>query len=147
MKMAAAAAAGHRRRIAPYHLVDLCQQYSVKFVLEVLGGVGAIWGSTEAVGLRTSSTAWFFRPLSLAVGAVFLMRWLVQLRRAVRLLTRGDMVPQSFSENDLALTEELDELHEDDDYVYGTGTNRKDDSEFTTELDYDYGTSSDTDSR
>ena len=126
-------------------MVGLCQQYSVKFVLEVLGGAGAVWGSSEAMGLRTSRNVWFFRPLALAVGTVFLIRWLVQLRRAARLLTRGDMIPQA--ENDLALNEEQDEQEEEEDYVYGIGTNRKDDLEFTTEITYEYGTSSDTDSR
>ena len=128
------AASGHRPRIARYHVVDLCQQFSVKFVLEVLGGAGAVWGSSEAMGLRTSHTAWFFRPLALAVFTVFLIRWLVQIRRALRLLSRGDRIPPLADYNDdLVLCEEQQEVE-----GYGMGANiGKDDLVFTTEIDYD----------
>lgn len=59
--------------------------YAAKFILEVFGGTGAIWGFSEAVGLRTqqnSVTTW--RPVALAVGFLFFLRWLYQVQRALR---------------------------------------------------------------
>jgi hypothetical protein len=56
-----------------------------KFVLEVLGGAGAIWGFSEASGLRNASNVWFWRPAALLVGTIFLARW---LQRMYDFLTR-----------------------------------------------------------
>eukprot|EP00584_Thalassiosira_punctigera_P003656 CAMPEP_0172536268 /NCGR_PEP_ID=MMETSP1067-20121228/8063_1 /TAXON_ID=265564 ORGANISM="Thalassiosira punctigera, Strain Tpunct2005C2" /NCGR_SAMPLE_ID=MMETSP1067 /ASSEMBLY_ACC=CAM_ASM_000444 /LENGTH=66 /DNA_ID=CAMNT_0013321307 /DNA_START=101 /DNA_END=298 /DNA_ORIENTATION=+ len=53
----------------------LYQIFTAKLVLEVMGGAGAIWGFSEAVGLRVASTVWFWRPCALVVGAIFFMRW------------------------------------------------------------------------
>ncbi|KAL7532542.1 hypothetical protein ACHAXR_004693 [Thalassiosira sp. AJA248-18] len=61
-------------------LLRLCQIFSAKLVLEVFGGAGAIWGFSEAVGLRVSSTIWFWRPCALTVGAIFFGRWLLQIQ-------------------------------------------------------------------
>jgi hypothetical protein len=47
-----------------------------KFVLEVLGGAGAIWGSAEVLTLRNDDTVWFWRPVTLGFGVIFLIRWL-----------------------------------------------------------------------
>eukprot|EP00980_Cylindrotheca_fusiformis_P003834 scaffold858_cov123-Cylindrotheca_fusiformis.AAC.10 len=58
----------------------LCMQvFLPKLVLEVLGGAGAIWGFSEAVGLRNESNIWFWRPVALSVGSLFLARWLKQV--------------------------------------------------------------------
>jgi hypothetical protein len=50
-----------------------------RLILEVFGGAGAIWGFSEASGLRTSSTNWFWRPTALLVGFLFFLRWSYQL--------------------------------------------------------------------
>ena len=61
-------------------LIRFIQIFSARLVLEVFGGAGAIWGFSEAVGFRVSSTVWFWRPCALAVGAIFFARWLSQVQ-------------------------------------------------------------------
>jgi len=51
-----------------------------KFVLEVMGGTGAIWGFSEAIGWRNIETIWFWRPVALAVGFLFFVRWTFQIQ-------------------------------------------------------------------
>jgi len=46
----------------------------------VFGGAGAIWGFSEAVGLRVPSTVWFWRPAALTFGAIFFARWILQVQ-------------------------------------------------------------------
>ena len=53
--------------------------YTMKFILEVLGSGGAIWGFSEACGLRNSSNIWLWRPIALFVCMVFSIRWFYQL--------------------------------------------------------------------
>lgn len=57
----------------------LLQTFGPKLVLEVMGGAGAVWGFSEAIGLRTSATNWFWRPITLVAGILFFSRWLGQL--------------------------------------------------------------------
>ena len=61
------------------NLLRLFQIFAAKLVLEVFGGAGAIWGFSEAVGLRTPFTVWFWRPTALTVGAIFFVRWILQI--------------------------------------------------------------------
>jgi hypothetical protein len=61
-------------------LIRLYQIFGAKLVLEVFGGAGAIWGFSEALGLRVPSTVWFWRPCALTFGAIFFVRWLCQAR-------------------------------------------------------------------
>lgn len=49
----------------------------VKLILEVFGAVGAVWGFSEIITLRTSETIYIWRPISLAVGVIFTMRWII----------------------------------------------------------------------
>jgi hypothetical protein len=51
-----------------------------RFVLEVLGAAGAIWGASEAIGLRNSQNVWFWRTVALTFGFIFLLRWVKQIR-------------------------------------------------------------------
>lgn len=64
--------------------IRLLQEFGAKLVLEVFGGAGAIWGFSEAAGLRSSETIWFWRPLALTVGVIFSLRWMNQLHDYVR---------------------------------------------------------------
>lgn len=57
----------------------LFQVFAARLVLEVFGGAGAIWGFSEAVGLRNSSNVSFWRPVALVVGLAFFCRWIMQL--------------------------------------------------------------------
>ena len=50
-----------------------------RLVLEVFGSTGAIWGFSEAIGLRTKTTIWFWRPAALGMGFIFFMRWVLQV--------------------------------------------------------------------
>lgn len=52
-----------------------------KFILEVCGAAGAVWGFSECVGLRTNETAWFWRYLSLLVFGIFFVQWLRRLQQ------------------------------------------------------------------
>jgi len=60
--------------------LNFLEIFCARLVLEVFGGAGAIWGFSEATGLRTDDTVWFWRPAALTVGAVFFSRWLLQIR-------------------------------------------------------------------
>lgn len=57
----------------------LVQEFSARFVLQVLGGAGAIWGFSEVLTLRNSATVFFWRPCALAFGVVFFIRWILQI--------------------------------------------------------------------
>merc|ERR1712008_187655 len=59
--------------------VRLLQIFSAKLVLEVFGGAGAIWGFSEVLTLRKPETLWFWRPCAAAVGAIFFLRFILQL--------------------------------------------------------------------
>jgi hypothetical protein len=76
-------------------LSRLYQIFSAKLVLEVFGGAGAIWGFSEAVGLREPTTVWFWRPCALTFGAIFFVRWLCQIRDHVA--EEDVIVPKMFS--------------------------------------------------
>jgi hypothetical protein len=60
-------------------ILDMIRIFLPKIVLELFGSAGAIWGFFEAVGLRTPATVWFWRPVSLAVGGLFLQRYCLQI--------------------------------------------------------------------
>lgn len=66
----------HHRRT---HRLSFFQIHASKFVLNVLGGSGAIWGCAEAVTLRNADNALGWRIAAILVGAVFLMRWIFQM--------------------------------------------------------------------
>lgn len=66
----------------------LLQTFGPKLVLEVMGGAGAVWGFSEALGLRTSQTVWFWRPITLLAGAYFFNRWYGQLQEFRKLYDR-----------------------------------------------------------
>jgi hypothetical protein len=52
-------------------------------VLEVFGSGGAIWGFSEAMGLRTSETDGFWRPVALSVGCIFFVRFVRQIKESL----------------------------------------------------------------
>lgn len=82
-RVAAAAAGGQDGTVAerePWHV--LLRAFSVRLVLEVFGGAGAVWGFSEACGLRRDNRDPFWRAAALSVGAVFFARWLFQLADA-----------------------------------------------------------------
>lgn len=82
----------------------LLQIFAVRFVLEVLGSGGAIWGFSEASGLRDSTNRPFWRKVALSIAAVFLSRWILQTRGA---LTDRRRRREEFSRvHDLALHSE-----------------------------------------
>ena len=65
-------------------LLIFVRNHLPRLVLEVFGATGAIWGFSEALGLRSSSTNWFWRPASLIVGALFFTRWTHQVLHSSR---------------------------------------------------------------
>jgi hypothetical protein len=77
--------------------MDLIRIFSAKLVLEVFGGGGAIWGFSEAIGLRKPDTLWFWRPCALLFGFIFFIRWIRQIqdyREEMRLEKRGTLEEQ-----------------------------------------------------
>lgn len=62
-----------------HHKKPFVQIFSSKFILEVMGGGGAIWGSSEVVRLRDSDTVWFWRPASKLVVLVFGITWMLEM--------------------------------------------------------------------
>ena len=84
--------------------IRILQIFSAKFVLEVLGAAGAIWGSSEAAALRTSSNIWFWRPLALSVGIIFFCRWLLQIKDFI-----SEFSKETRKEGFSSLTESEDE--------------------------------------
>ena len=99
---------GNRRR-----LLVSARLFATKLILEVFGGGGAVWGFSEALGLRTSRTQEFWRVIALAVASVFLFRWLFQLRdhlsgnESTRLKEEISMMSSNFENDDLALDTDL----------------------------------------
>ena len=75
-------------------LIRLLQIFSAKLVLEVCGGGGAIWGFSEAIGLRTTSNVWFWRPVALLTGLIFFFRWFGQVQEYV--MEQEIKSPQAF---------------------------------------------------
>jgi len=60
--------------------IRLFQIFSAKFVLEFLGGAGAIWGYSEVCNFRNPETVHTWRFYALTVGIVFFIRWLLQIK-------------------------------------------------------------------
>ena len=81
----------HHRRT---HRLEFVQLYASKFVLQVLGGAGAVWGSAEVVTFRTPSTTTEWRLASIVVGCIFLIRWIFQISAYCLCLSAQD--PTSF---------------------------------------------------
>jgi len=54
--------------------------FSARLVLQVFGGGGAIWGFSEALTLRNPETQEFWRQISAIVGALFCVRWFLQMK-------------------------------------------------------------------
>ena len=57
------------------------QLFLAKLILEVLGGAGAVWGFSEAIGWRTEATVAFWRPVCEMFGLLFALRWMWQIRQ------------------------------------------------------------------
>lgn len=74
--------------------IVLFQEFLPKFILEVMGGGGAIWGFSEACGLRTTSTVWFWRPSALVGAALFGLRFLHQVKVAWKTRSGGATLSQ-----------------------------------------------------
>uniref|UniRef100_A0A7S2XLU2 Uncharacterized protein n=1 Tax=Attheya septentrionalis TaxID=420275 RepID=A0A7S2XLU2_9STRA len=71
-------------RLSQPQRIRLVQIFSARLVLEVFGGAGAIWGCSEAVGLRNATNVSFWRPLALTVGMIFFYRWVMQVRDYIK---------------------------------------------------------------
>ena len=54
-------------------------EFASRFVLQVMGGAGAIWGSSEIVTLRNYDNAAGWRVTATVAGCAFLVRWMLQV--------------------------------------------------------------------
>ena len=94
-----------------------------KFVLEVCGAAGAVWGCAEIATIRDASEAstrrW--RALALAVGAVFLLRWMVQVHHYAQdqtespLVTEPPRLQRTKTQDHLEDEQDDEDEHPDDD--------------------------------
>eukprot|EP00581_Thalassiosira_minuscula_P010022 CAMPEP_0183711358 /NCGR_PEP_ID=MMETSP0737-20130205/6885_1 /TAXON_ID=385413 /ORGANISM="Thalassiosira miniscula, Strain CCMP1093" /LENGTH=142 /DNA_ID=CAMNT_0025939851 /DNA_START=496 /DNA_END=924 /DNA_ORIENTATION=- len=95
----------------------------VRFILEVVGAVGAIWGCSEILRLRdnvnnaydsTNNKTTTWRAISIAIGVIFLARWMRQLRTFGR--SERDKEPKTVAKTQIGLardtscSEEIEEF-------------------------------------
>ena len=82
------------------------------FTLEVLGAIGAIWGSSEVFGLRGVDTFWgfnipsntFWRLIACVIGILAFHRWAVRQLVMYRDIRKEDLTPASPTEQAAATT-------------------------------------------
>jgi len=76
----------------------LIQIFIARFVLEFLGGAGAIWGFSEVMTYRNPETKETWRVIALTVGGIFFMRWCMQIKDFVMGLNpeKGNKVVRIF---------------------------------------------------
>jgi hypothetical protein len=86
---------------------DLVLTFLVKLVLEVFGGGGAIWGFSEACGLRTTHTIWFWRPVALTVAFLFAVRWILQIIQQTTMVMEETKTKRSTTMSTETTTTEL----------------------------------------
>ena len=60
-------------------MLPFFQTFASKFILNVLGGAGAIWGCAEAMTLRKPHNSVEWRLAAMIVGVLFFIRWTCQL--------------------------------------------------------------------
>jgi len=65
------------------------QIFATKLVLEVFGSTGAIWGFSEVLTLRTSSTQELWRICALFVGSLFFLRYGLQMKEYIIQISFG----------------------------------------------------------
>ena len=77
--------------IVPYYeqrddktILRLGQMFLVKFVLDVMGSIGAIWGVAECLTIRNNQNNNYWRISALTVGAIFFVRFLLQIGNYVK---------------------------------------------------------------
>jgi hypothetical protein len=87
--------------------------FIAKLILEVAGAVGAVWGFSEIIWLRTSETVSFWRPVSLGVGAIFALRWVLYLMSFVE-EERQSVPSKSQVQEDETREEEVQDLEIND---------------------------------
>lgn len=83
----------HHRRT---HRLEFAQIHASKFILQVLGGSGAVWGSSEVLTFRNAATASEWRIASIVVGFIFLIRWMFQISAYCLCLSERWVDPTTF---------------------------------------------------
>ena len=75
---------------------DLWQVFLPKFVLEVLGGGGAIWGPAEILTLRNEDTLEFWQHTARFASSLFAVRLILELLTHYNLLGKEEKTLLSF---------------------------------------------------
>jgi hypothetical protein len=70
--------------------IRVAQIFATRFVLEVCGGGGAIWGFSEVVKLRHPGTLDLWRINASVAGFIFFLRFLMQLVDYIREKSRDN---------------------------------------------------------
>jgi len=73
---------------------DFAMESGQKFISNVLGGAGAVWGSSEIVYLRNQNNKLLWRGIAGSAGVIFFgIRWISRIRGFVGLrITRSSSV-------------------------------------------------------
>ena len=93
---------------ASHILFDWFEIFVIKVILEVLGAVGAIWGFSQLVFLRTEKSIEFWRVVAISTMIGFAARWFIIMMQFTRSENIGEiekLEKQDSDINDLALTE------------------------------------------
>eukprot|EP00956_Cyclotella_meneghiniana_P042769 scaffold249313_cov74-Cyclotella_meneghiniana.AAC.6 len=93
---------------ASHILFDWFEIFVIKVILEVFGAVGAIWGFSQLVFLRTEESIEFWRVVAISTMIGFAARWFIIMMQFTRSENIGEiekLEKQDSDINDLALTE------------------------------------------
>lgn len=74
----------NKTKVGNPSILRLLQIYTAKFVLEVCGAAGAIWGFSECINLRNPQTQEFWRLNSLIIETIFFCRFLMQITDSIK---------------------------------------------------------------
>ncbi|KAL7565036.1 hypothetical protein ACA910_020747 [Epithemia clementina (nom. ined.)] len=86
-------------------MTRLCQVFSAKFVLEVFGGVGAIWGFADYMTWRNEDTIVTWRINALSVGFLFFIRYAYEMNEYIRAMGYDQIPTKPRSPTGLQLKE------------------------------------------
>ena len=77
-------------------VVPFCEATITKFVLEVCGSSGAVWGFADILSIRdqTPDTATGWRIVALLIGGIFLVRWILHVKEFLHLGEESPLVTE-----------------------------------------------------
>ncbi len=92
-------------------IIRCVEAFIVKLILEVFGAVGAVWGFSEILTLRTSESNDVWRPVSIVVGIIFLMRWILY---SVEFIQSGGTSPADHEKDATSSSNDVTDIERND---------------------------------